>query len=268
MPTPPIIEIRNVRYTANGTADGVTIIDDVSWRIEQGQHWALLGRNGSGKTTLLKIACGYTWPNQGGEVLRNGKRMTDLRTLRRSIGWVTSILNTEIPRGERALDTVVSGRFAQTGLKNLNWERPTPGDYTTAEQCLVELNAAGIKDRRFGILSQGEQQMVLLARARMAQPLLLVLDEPCAGLDPGAREQFLAGVEALASAAQSPSIVMVTHHIEEITPSLTHVLVMQDGRVIENGPTDQILSQALVEQLYDTKLRELVLRDGRHWPIW
>jgi len=265
---PPVIEIHNVCYTHDGTADGIVIVDDVSWSIAPGEHWVLLGPNGAGKTTLLKIACGYTWPSQGGEVLRNGMKMTDLRELRRSIGWVTSILNVEIPRGERALDTVVSGRFAQTGLKDLNWEHPTADDYARAEQCLVELDATALMDKRFGICSQGEQQTILLARARLARPLLMVLDEPCAGLDPGARERFLASVELLAASEHSPSIVMVTHHVEEIMPSFTHVLVMEDGQVTKRGATAEILNQSLVEKLYDTTLRELAERDGRRWPIW
>jgi len=265
---PPIIEIRNVRYTSDGTADGNVILDDVSWQIGHGQHWALVGPNGAGKTSLLKVACGFVWPNQGGQVLRNGRQLSDLRELRRSIGWVTSVLNKEIPPGERALDTVVSGRFAQLGLKDLPWERPTEADYHQARQHLVELGAAELADRRFGVLSQGEQQTVLLARARMARPLLLVLDEPCAGLDPGAREQFLAGVESLAASGTNPAIVLVTHHIEEIMPSISHVLVMDGGRVVTSGPTGDVLDQQLVEQLYQTRLRELVLRDGRRWPIW
>ena len=134
----PIIEIRNVSYEAGGR----TIIDRASWSIQSGEHWAVLGPNGAGKTTLLKLACGYLWPNAGGEVLRAGRVLSDLRELRRSIGWVSSILNEKIPKHERVLDTVVSGKFAQTGLLAMAWDRPRDEDYHRARQFLAQLDRA------------------------------------------------------------------------------------------------------------------------------
>lgn len=260
----PVIDLRGVSYVADGT----TIIDGVSWCIRRGEHWAVLGPNGSGKTTLLKLACGYLWPNAGGEILRGGQPMVDLRTLRRSIGWVTSMLVAQIPPRECVCDTVVSGRLAQTGLRAIGRDRPSKEDYEQAEVFLEELGCRDLVNRRYGTLSQGEQQMVLIARARMAAPLLLVLDEPCAGLDPGSRERVLASIDQLARRPEAPSLVLVTHHLEEIMPSLGNILVMAGGKVISSGKTDEVIDEPLISQVYGRPLESLVRHGGRFWPIW
>lgn len=266
----PILQLQNVHYVAGGKA----ILRDVSWGVSRGEHWAILGPNGSGKTTLLKIACGYTWPTAvgtcdgGGKVLREGHELTDLRELRKSIGWVTSALGAKIPPREPALNTVVSGVVAQTGLKIFHGTEPSKTDYERARSVMSELNLDALVERPFGVLSQGEQQAVLLARARMALPLLMILDEPCAGLDPAARERLLKRIEALAQLPTAPSIVFVTHHLEEIMPSFLHTLLMKEGQVLRQGPTREILSVELVGQLYDAPPCELIERRGRVWPVW
>ncbi len=259
----PILDLRDVSYRV----DGKRILDRASWRVERDQHWAILGRNGAGKTTLLRIACGYLWPNAGGEVLRCGESLSDLRTLRRSIGWVTSVLEAEIPGGEPVLDTVVSGRFAATGLKHLGWEHPTDQHYHRAAELLDAIGMSDLAERPFGVLSQGERQKTLLARAQMAEPLLLILDEPCAGLDPASRESFLAAMQKLATADDAPTLILVTHHIEEIMPAFARALVMDQGRIIRQGPTQEILDKPLIDELYDTKIAKLVWTGGRCWPI-
>lgn len=258
------LEIRNVSHEAGGNR----LLDDVSWRVRRGEHWAVLGPNGAGKTTLLKIATGYLWPNAGGEVLRDGEGATDLREMRRRIGWVSTSLNGQIPPKEPVLDTVVSGRFAQTGLMVMHWDPPTPDDYERARRLLAEMKCESLIPKKFGVLSQGEQQKVLIARARMTEPLLIILDEPCAGLDPGAREQFLAELEALAREPGAPSLVLVTHHIEEITPAFARTLAIRDGRVLRSGPTCEIIDRELVSELYGTQVADLISHNGRQWPIW
>ncbi len=259
----PLLELSNVSYEVQGRR----ILEGVNWRVERGEHWALVGRNGAGKTTLLNIACGYVWPHAGGEVRRCGQALTDLRQLRRSIGWVTSALDQLIPGNEPALDTVVSGRYAGMGLKRLGGERPRAVDYDDAR---VQMQRLGIEQHAaqpFRVLSQGERQKVLLARACMAKPLLMILDEPCAGLDPASRESFLASLQTLADAQIEPAMVLVTHHVEEIMPAFTRLLWLADGRIAGAGPAAELLRGPLVSQLYGGAAIQLAWRNGRCWPI-
>lgn len=258
----PALEIHEVTYAINGRK----IIDNVTWKVERGEHWALLGPNGAGKTTLLKIVCGYLWPNAGGEVRRQGKALIDLRELRRSIGWVTSDLPSHIPAAEPVLETVLSGKYAQIGFVKMKWDVPNKQDYETALQHLDELGCAELAGMKFGSLSQGEQQKVLIARARMTQPYLIILDEPCAGLDPGARETFLASLQELGRYKGAPSLVYVTHHIEEILPLFKKTLILKDGQVIASGNTDATINAQTMEELYGVSLK-IVRSNGRYWPI-
>jgi len=260
---PDLIELCDVSYEIGGRG----ILDRVNWRIRSGEHWALLGRNGAGKTTLLQIACGYLWPNAGGQVLRGGCALTDLRQLRRSIGWVTSTLDAQIPRGERSIDTVVTGRFAGIGLRRLCGERPSAKDYEDALGHMRRLGIDALADQPYQVSSQGERQKVLLARACMARPMLMILDEPCAGLDPASRESFLHTLQHLADSHTGPSMVLVTHHVEEIMPAFARLLVLDQGRVACAGATRELLTDALLEQLYDGAISELIWRSGRCWPI-
>jgi len=264
MPQPPTIELASVSYRA---AERL-ILRQASWQLCRGEHWAIVGPNGSGKTTLLKIACGYLWPNAGGEVRRQGRVLLDLRELRRSIGWVTYSLSREIPPRQRVLETVVAGRFAQTALVELRSDPPLADDYTQAEHYLADSGCEHLLEQSFGSLSQGEQQKVLIARARMARPLLIVLDEPCAGLDPAAREQFLADLERLAQQQRALSLVLVTHHIEEIMPSFDHLLIMHQGRITHPGTTVAGIDEKLIERVYGIRPSELIHRRGRIWPVW
>lgn len=264
MRTSPILEIRDVSYVAGGT----TILDRVSWRVEHGQHWAIVGPNGAGKTTLLRIACGYCWPNAGGTVRRCGRELVDLRDLRRSIGWISSTLNAQVPPTENVLDTVVSGRYAQIGFRKLAWEPPQEADYRDARDYLEQLGCSDLAPKQFGMLSQGEQQKVLIARARMAQPLLVVLDEPCAGMDPGARERFLASLTELMGSGHGPSLVLVTHHIQEIMPGFAHTLILHEGRIARSGKTSSVLDAAMISRIYGVGATRLISENGRLWPIW
>jgi len=259
----PLFELIDVSYQVGDTR----ILSNINWRADPGEHWALLGRNGAGKTTLLKILCGYIWPNAGGDVWRLGSQRTDLRSLRLGIGWVTSTMTEQIPRREKVIDTVVSGRYASLGLSHMGWRRPTPEDYRDAESQIATIGIDDLTDRPFGVLSQGERQKVLLARACMARPMLTILDEPCAGLDPASRESFLAATEQLAESPGSPCLIMVTHHIEEIMPAFDNTLVLADGLVAASGQTREILDQSLIERLYGGAVSELISRNGRIWPI-
>ena len=257
----PALEVRDVSYVANGKG----ILHAVNWTVEPGEHWAMLGPNGCGKTTLLKLACGYIWPNAGGEIRRNGKALTNLRELRKSIGWVTATLAAQIPEREMVLRTVVSGKFAQIGYIEGFGGEANKRDYRTAQQFLEEMRCGHLSRQGFGTLSQGEQQKVLIARARMTRPYLILLDEPCAGMDPGARENFLATLAVLGKRKNIPALIFVTHHIEEILPLFKKTLVLRDGRVLHAGNTDHILKRDILNKLYDVSFT-LVKKKGRYWP--
>lgn len=258
----PLLDLKGVSYRANGRK----ILSNLSWTVNHGENWAILGPNGAGKTTLLRIVCGFLWPNSGGKVLRNGESHADLGILRRSIGWVTSTLVADVPRSETVLDTVLSGRYAQLGLWVLPDEKPGTDSLDTARKCLGELNCEHLATRRFGTLSQGEQQMVLVCRAQMARPYLLILDEPCAGMDPGARELFLSSLSRLAQTPRSPALIYVTHHVEEILPEFNRLLAVKDGRVVASGVTQDIFREKVFEDLYGVAV-QLIEKGGRYWPV-
>jgi iron complex transport system ATP-binding protein len=259
----PLIELEAVGYRQQG----IEILRNVSWRLEPGEHWAVLGANGSGKTTLLRIACGYIWPTVG-MVRRLGEELVDLGSLRRSIGWVSTDLAPQIPRNELALDTVVSGKFAQVGLKRLGELQPIDADFLAALRLLEAMGCQTLAEKRFGVLSQGERQQVLVARARMVEPLLIVLDEPCAGMDPGVREGFLHWLDGVAASSRSCAMVLVTHHVEEIMPHFERTLAMRDGRIVAEGLTGDIVTAGLLTGLYGVKVERLEASGGRLWPIW
>ncbi len=243
------------------------ILSDINWRIDRGQHWAVLGPNGSGKTTLLRIACGYLWPTSG-RVLRLGEELLDLSELRRSIGWISSAMIADIPPSDTGLETVVSGRLAQFGLKRLPEFGPTAADFVEAQAELEQLGCETLAGKSFGVLSQGERQQVLIARARMAQPLFLVLDEPCAGMDPGVRERFLAWLNERLGQPDTPAVVLVTHHIEEIVPGFENTLILSDGRIHSTGPTAKVVTRETIEAVYNMRLARIEHCNGRLWPIW
>ena len=259
----PLFELDRVGFAQQGTV----ILADISWQIDRGGHWAVLGPNGSGKSTLLKIATGYLWPTSG-KVRRLGKELLDLGELRRSIGWISNDVIGLIPPDELGIETVVSGKFGQFGLRRLPVSTPTSDDMEQAAQQLADLRCESLSRKRFAIISQGERQQLLVARARMAGPLLLVLDEPCAGMDPGVRERFLAWLDERLQSTPSPVVVLVTHHMEEVMPGLTQTLILRDGRVHSKGPTADVLTQPTIEQVYQTKLARIERSGSRSWPIW
>jgi iron complex transport system ATP-binding protein len=234
-------------------------LDGVDWEVLEGQHWVILGLNGSGKTTLLRIATGHMWPSSGkASLLGHEFGSVDLRRLRRSVGWVTSALAVRMPQGQKAVDVVLSGRFDSIGI----YDDLSPQDEEKAHRLLGFLEAEETAQRPFGVLSQGEQQRVLIARAMMPDPRLLVLDEPCVGLDLKAREAFLRTVGKLT--ASTPSVIYVTHHIEEIMPQFTHALLLKDGRVSGSGPMDETLNSRNLTTAFGMDL-EVAEDAGRYY---
>ena len=249
----PILELSNLRVT-RGRQD---LLRGVSWRVDRGQHWVILGPNGSGKTTLLKALTGYLSPSDG-EISLLGQQYGDCdwRELRFEIGVVTSAFALSIPPAEPAIETVISGKYAQLDL----WHATTRADHQAARRLLRRIGLGDLADRPWVYLSQGERQRVLIARAMMARPRLLILDEPYAGLDPVAREQFLIFLEALARKRGAPALVLVTHHVEEITPAFSHALMLRDGRVHQAGPLRRVLTSTNLSTVFSAPLS---LRRGR-----
>ena len=258
----PILDIHRISYKINGRM----ILNRVSWQVGRGQHWVVLGPNGAGKTTLLRIACGYIWPNSGGQIYRDGSDLVDLRELRENIGWVTSTLVNQIPPDEIVIRTVVSGKYAQLGLWEYAGQKLKQTDYAHARRYLAEMDCINLANRQFGTLSQGEKQRVLISRARMAGPLLLILDEPCTGLDPGGRELLLKSIQNLARNQKEMGLILVTQRIEEIMPIFENTLVLARGKIVESGPTKKVISSELLRRLYGVSTKVL-RRSGRYWMI-
>jgi iron complex transport system ATP-binding protein len=251
-----IVDIQGVTLRRDGT----TILSGVDWTIERGQHWALLGANGSGKTTLLKVLTGYEWASQG-TVTVLGRRFgaCDLRELRKTIGWVSAALQGRIPPFANVIDVVLSGFEASLGV----YREFTSGERAAAQECLTHLNVAHLSQRTFATLSQGEQQRVLIARALVIRPALLILDEPCAGLDPAARERFLADLATFANADNAPTTVLVTHHVEEVGPWISHGIVLKDGAVLAAGTLDEILLDEIMSSMLNAGCR-VIAAHGRY----
>jgi len=247
-PSRPVLEISGLRVKRGPT----TILDGISWRVEPGQHWVILGANGSGKTSLLSALTGYLTPTAG-EISVMGQRYgrSDWRELRKHIGLVSSAVRQMMPNDEPALETIISGKYAMIDF----WGRATARDRAAARRILKEIECAHLAERPWLVLSQGERQRILIGRALMAKPRLLILDEPCAGLDPAAREHFLQFLQRLGVRYRGPTLVLVTHHIEEITPAFSHVMVLKQGRRLADGRISALLDGDLLSEAFSARIR-------------
>ena len=249
MPKPaPILQVEGLSITRGGTV----ILDRVCWTVLPGEHWVMLGSNGSGKTSLLSALTGYLSPTRGEiTVLDQRYGASDWRDLRLKVGLVSSSIRQMMAGAEPALTTVVSGKYAMIDY----WGRMKRADRAEAERILEQVEAGYLAERRWEVLSQGERQRVLIGRALMAKPRLLILDEPCAGLDPVAREHFLDFLQRLGGQADAPALVLVTHHIEEIMPAFTHALLLRGGRVVEGGLKAKTLTSARLSEVFGAPCR-------------
>ncbi len=242
-----IVKLKNIRFER----DDRIILNDISWTIEKNQHWALLGANGSGKTSLLKIITGYDWPTEGSvQVLGRSFGKCNIRELRRHIGWVSAALEQKLPEKDSAVEVVASGLEASIGI----FRDITEKELELAHDCLAMVNAKDFEEQKFGILSQGEQQRILIARALISRPSLLILDEPCEGLDPAARVRFLHDLSRLADSRHAPTMVLVTHHIEEIEPWISQVMVLKNGEVLSSGLKTEVLKTGILSRAFDMDL--------------
>ena len=237
-----------------------TLLDAVSWRVEEGDRWVVLGPNGAGKTTLLQVASAQIHPTSGvAGILDEVLGTVDVFELRPRIGLTSAALAERIPRSERVHDVVVSASYGVVG----RWrEAYDELDHDRAGQLLTEVGASHLVDRTFGTLSEGERKRVQIARALMADPELLLLDEPAAGLDLGGREDLVSTLSVLASDAASPATVLVSHHVEEIPPGFTHALLLRQGRVVAAGAVAEVITEANLAATFAMPM-VLAHEDGR-----
>ncbi|HEY1446254.1 MAG TPA: ATP-binding cassette domain-containing protein [Acidimicrobiales bacterium] len=254
----PAVALRGVTVRR----DGVRVLDGIDWQMERGERWVVLGPNGSGKTTMLQVAGARLWPTSGRvEVLGSELGRVDVRTLRPRVALVSGAVTRQLRADVTAREVVASGRY---GALETWWNTYGAADWEKADQLLAQGGVAGVADRTFGVISEGERQQVLLARALMSDPELVLLDEPFAGLDLGARERLLLRLRALASDAASPPAVLVTHHCEEIPPGFTHGGLMRAGRLIAAGPLAEVVTSQHVSACFDVAVT-VGCSDGRWW---
>lgn len=221
---------------------GKRIVDDITWRVAEGDRWVILGPNGAGKTTVLALAATLLHPTFGvASILDELLGLTDVFELRPRIGIASAALAQQIEDDELVVDVVRTGAYAMFGHWREEYEEQ---DNLRARQLLTAWGAQHLADRTFGTLSEGERKRVQIARAQMPNPELLLLDEPAAGLDLGAREDLVSRLAALAADPDAATTVLVTHHVEEIPPGVTHAMLLRDGRIVASGAIDTVLTDA------------------------
>ncbi len=262
MPAPDPRPVPAVRLRAVSVVrDGRGILHDVDWEVWPHERWAVLGPNGSGKTTLLHVAGMQLLPTRGTvEVLGARYGRTDARALRSRVAFVSQAILRNLRPTLSAHDAVLTGRYA--ALEPW-WHHYGSDDHARAEELLADAGLSRLASQEFGVLSEGERQQVLLARALMGEPELLLLDEPAAGLDLGARERLVTRIAALAAAADAAPLVLVTHHVEEIPPGTTHVALLRGGEIVGAGPAETVLTSAAVSACFDVPVT--VARSGDRW---
>jgi iron complex transport system ATP-binding protein len=254
----PVIALEGVTVRR----EGVAVLGGIDWVVQPGERWVVLGPNGSGKTTLLSLVGARLWPSSGVvEILGSRLGRVDVRTLRPRISLVSGSVTRQLRPDLAARDVVVSGRFE--ALETW-WHNYGPEDWARADRLLEEAGVGAIADRPFGVISEGERQQVLLVRALMGQPELLLLDEPAAGLDLGARERLVSRLGTLAADPECPTIVLVTHHCEEIPTGFTHAALVRGGRLVDAGSLADVVTSAGVSSCFDLPV-SVGCTAGRWW---
>ncbi|HUY21757.1 MAG TPA: ATP-binding cassette domain-containing protein [Acidimicrobiales bacterium] len=254
---PRVVALRGVAVVRDGRA----ILEGIDWEVRPSERWAVLGPNGSGKTTLLHVAGMRLLPTRGTvEVLGARYGRTDARAVRTRVVLVSQAMLRSLRPTLSAHDVVLTGRYA--ALEPW-WHRYGPDDHERADALLADGGLGRSSAQEFGVLSEGERQRVLLARALMGEPELLLLDEPAAGLDLGARERLVAQLAALAADPATAPMVLVTHHVEEIPPGTTHVALLRAGRIVHAGTAADVLTSDAVSDCFDVPVR--VERAGDRW---
>ncbi|QGU01795.1 putative ABC transporter ATP-binding protein YlmA [Corynebacterium kalinowskii] len=244
-----IIDFEDVTFVR----DNCTLLGPVSWQVELDERWVIIGPNGAGKTTLMRLAGAEEYPS-GGTAYLMGERIgkTDMRDLRTMIGVSSSALGARIPKEETVEDLVVSAAYAILGRWREEYDQM---DFDQAMEILERVGALHLVKRTWGTLSEGERKRVLIARALMTNPELLLLDEPGAGLDLGGREDLVGYLGELALDADAPAIVMITHHVEEIPFGFTHAMLLDEGEVVAQGLIDDVLTSENLTQTFHQQIQ-------------
>ncbi|WP_274307002.1 ABC transporter ATP-binding protein [Solibacillus daqui] len=252
-----MIHIENIELYRNEKR----ILHQLNWHVEKNQHWAILGLNGSGKTTLLKVINGYIWPNEGKvQVLGETYGETYIPKLRRRIGWVSNAMIDNLNWQDNAIEIVLSGKFGALRL----FEEVSEAEIEEAVRIMKHFNCDHLANKTFEYLSQGERQRVQISRAIISDPEILILDEPCGGLDIIERENLLQTIEQIARRDNCPTLIYVTHHVEEILPCFNHVLLMKDGKDVAAGMREQILIEPVLSEFFGREISLQIERD-RAW---
>ncbi|MEZ5119041.1 MAG: ABC transporter ATP-binding protein [Candidatus Nanopelagicales bacterium] len=252
-----VINLVDVSVVRSGT----TILGNLDWAVAEGENWVVLGPNGAGKTTVLQVAATLVHPSSGtAEILDEPIGRVDVFELRPRIGLASSALAAQVPDSERVRDVVMTSAWAVLGRWRESYD---PADEQRAAELLETWGLAGLADNRFGTLSEGERKRATIARALMADPELLLLDEPAAGLDLAGREDLLRRIDDLADDDFAPTVVMVTHHVEEVPAGATHVLLLRAGRVVAAGPLTEVLTSDTISATFG-----LPVEVQRHHGRW
>jgi len=253
-----VLELSDLTVVRGGT----NILDSITWSVQPSERWVVLGPNGAGKTTLLQIASATIHPSSGSAtILDNALGKVDVFELRPRVGFASTALGRRIPANETVLDAVMTAAYSVTGRWNEQYDEV---DERRTQRVLQEWKLDHLAGRLFGTLSDGEQKRVQIARAVMTDPELLLLDEPAASLDLGSREELLQLLGAYAASPQSPAMVMVTHHVEEIPAGFTHALLLADGKVAAAGPIAEMITGERLSEVFGLELVVSTSENGRY----
>jgi iron complex transport system ATP-binding protein len=253
-----LIDFEDVTFVREGN----TLLGPLTWQVELDERWVIVGPNGAGKTTLIRLAAAEEFPSGGRAWIMNERvGKTDMRDLRTMIGMSSAALGNRIPANEKVEDLVVSAGYAILGRWREEYEAL---DLEQASDILEQVGAMHLAKRRCGTLSEGERKRVLVARALMTNPELLLLDEPSAGMDLGGREDLVGYLGELAMDADAPAIVMITHHVEEIPNGFTHAMLLDEGTVVAQGLIDDVLTSENLTKAFHQQI-SIDKIDGRYF---
>ncbi|HCU95609.1 MAG TPA: iron ABC transporter ATP-binding protein [Actinobacteria bacterium] len=243
-----VVRLRGVGIRRGGSM----LLRDINWTVHDDERWVVIGPNGAGKTTLLQVAATQLFPSEGTvEILGERLGATDVFELRPRIGLASAALADRVPPGEKVIDLVLTASYAIVGRWKEEYES---ADVTRAVELLDALGCAHLIRRRFATLSEGERKRVQIARSLMPDPELLLLDEPAAGLDLGGREDLVRRIAYLASDRSAPTMVMVTHHVEEVPEGFTHAMLLRRGSVLAAGPLHEVFSERNLSKCFGVPL--------------
>ncbi|MFH1642448.1 MAG: ABC transporter ATP-binding protein [Nanoarchaeota archaeon] len=250
-----LIQLKEVNITRKGKR----ILNNISWTVKENENWAIIGKNGSGKSFLLKILSANMQPSSGSvEIFGQEFGKISLWEFKKQIGFVSDFLQKQHHENIKVIEVVLSGFYSSIGV----YQKTTTKMISAARKILKSLEINSLKDRVFGELSHGEQRKVLIARALVFNPKLLVMDEPCTGLDIPTKEEFLTLINKLAKSGHN--IIFVTHHIDEITGAINRVLLIKDGKIIKQGIKKEIMKENLLNKVLGYKFK-LTQKQGRYW---